>query len=154
MSEVVTETLVDTTNDAHMGPVDREIVQWLEERIPYVTDLGLARGIAFRRRNGDGAARIVYAGAFNEFRGRDIQYHAACDDPSILTRSRIKLLFQYPFEHLGVERISCVIASGNLRSRKVVEGLGWRQEGVIRKYYSNTEDGILCGILKEECRWL
>ena len=70
----------------------------------------------------------------------------------MLTRSRIRLLFRYPFEQLGVERISCVIAASNVRSRKVVEGLGWTQEGAIRQFYADDEDGILFGILKSECR--
>lgn len=150
----VVETLVEESDEPGMGPVDREIVRWLEDRIPHVTGLAPARGIAFRRCNGDGEKKIVYAGAYNEFRGRDVQFHAACDDPSVLTRSRIRLLFSYPFEYLGVERISCVIASSNARSRKVVEGLGWKQEGVIRRFYTGTEDGILYGILRDECIWL
>lgn len=145
------EMVVDETEDPVMGPVDYEIAEWLSERIPYVRHLEPCRGIAFRRRD---SGEIVYAGAFNEFRGRDVQYHAACDDPAVLTRSRIRLLFQYPFEQLGVERISCVIAASNKRSRRVVEGLGWKLEGTIRRFYADDEDGLLFGILKSECKWI
>ena len=143
--------VLDTTQDPVMGPLDYEVAAWITERVPYVTTLEPCRCIGFRRRS-DG--KILYAGAFNEFRGRDVQYHAACDDPKVLTRSRIALLFRYPFEQLGVERISCVIAASNTRSRKVVEGLGWVYEGTVRKYYSDTDDAYIYGMLREECRWL
>ena len=133
-----------------MGPLDYEIADWITERVPYVTSLKPCRCIGFRKRGGP----ILYGGAFNEGRGRDVQYHAACDDPSVLTRERIRLLFRYPFEQLGVERISCVIAGSNTRSRKVVAGLGWKQEGIIRKFYADDEDGVLYGILKSECKWI
>ena len=145
------ETMLDTTNDPAMGPVDREIHAWLVERIPYTESLEPCRCIGFRRRS-DG--KILYGGAFNEFRGRDVQYHAACDDPKVLTKTRIALLFDYPFTQLGVTRVSCVIAAGNDRSRKVVEGLGWVHEGTVRKFYADNEDGVIYGMLREECRWL
>jgi hypothetical protein len=144
------ELLLDETEDPYMGPIDYEIAAWIEERVPYTQNLEPCRCIAFRIRGGP----ILYGGAFNEFRGRDVQYHAACDDPAILTRSRISLLFRYPFEQLGVERISCVIAASNKRSRRVVEGLGWAHEGTIRGFYADDEDGALYGILKSECRWI
>jgi hypothetical protein len=144
------EVLIDETEDPVMGPLDREIAAWIAERVPYTTNLEPCRCIGFRKRGGD----ILYGGAFNEFRGRDVQYHAACDDPAVLTKSRIRLLFRYPFQQLGVERISCLIADSNMRSRKVVEGLGWRQEGRVRQFYAEHEDGVLYGILKTECRWI
>ena len=144
------ELLIDETEDPYMGPIDHEVAAWIAERVPYTQNLEPCRCIGFRKRGGE----ILYGGAFNEFRGRDVQYHAACDDPSVLTRSRIKVLFRYPFEQIGVERISCVIADSNARSRKVVEGLGWKQEGIIRRFYADSEDGILYGILKSECRWI
>ena len=145
------ELLIDETEDPYMGPVDHEIAAWIAQRVPYVRHLEPCRCIAFRRRD---SGEIVYGGAFNEFRGRDVQYHAACDDPAVLTRSRIRLLFEYPFEQLGVERISCVIAASNKRSRRVVEGLGWKLEGTIRKFYADDEDGHLFGILKSDCKWI
>jgi hypothetical protein len=146
----VIDLLIDETNDPVMGPVDREIAAWIEKRVPYPAQISPCRCIAYRRRGGD----ILYGGAFNEFRGRDVQYHAACDDPSVLTRSRVRFLFQFPFEQLAVERISCVIAGSNHRSRTVVEKYGWVQEGTIRKFFSDDEDGILYGMLKSECRWI
>ncbi len=119
------ELLLDETEDPVMGPLDREIAAWISERVPYTQNLEPCRCIAFARREGP----ILYGGAFNEFRGRDVQYHAACDDPSVLTRSRIRLLFRYPFEQLGVERISCVIAASNVRSpRSLKAWAGGRRE--------------------------
>ena len=145
------ETMLDATQDPNMGPLDYVLANWITERIPYAESLEPCRCIGFRRRS-DG--KILYGGAFNEFRGRDVQYHAACDDPKVLTRSRIALLFEYPFVQLGVERISCVIAASNSRSRRVVEGLGWVYEGTVRKFYADNEDGCIYGMLREECRWL
>ena len=145
------EVVLDVTQDPVMGPLDYEVADWVTERIPYTQDLKPCRCIAFRRRSDN---KILYGGAFNEFRGRDVQYHAACDDPKVLTRSRIALLFRYPFEQLGVTRISCVIAASNSRSRQVVEGLGWVYEGTVRKFYSDNEDAKIYGMLRSECRWL
>jgi len=144
------EVIYDDTSNPNMGPIDHEIHDWLVERIPHTENLAPCRGIGLRRRDGP----ILAAAAFNEFRGRDVQYHAACDDPKVLTPGRIGILLSYPFEQLGVERVSCVIASSNRRSRRVVEGLGWVHEGTVRKFYSDDIDGIIYGMLREECRWL
>ena len=134
-----------------MGPVDVTIANWIADKIPYTDRIDQARCIAFRHKQ---TKKIVYGGAFNEHRGRDIQYHAACTDPKVLTKGRIELLFWYGFMVFNTARISCVVAKSNKRSQKVVEGLGWKREGLIREFYAADDDAILYGMLRNECKWI
>ncbi|WP_230682105.1 GNAT family N-acetyltransferase, partial [Streptococcus pneumoniae] len=61
--------------------------------------------------------------------------------------------FGYPFNQLGCVRMTSLIRRSNARSRRFCEGLGFQVEGVIRLGF-RTEDAILLGLLRSECRFL
>lgn len=43
--------------------------------------------------------------------------------------------------------------TGNVKSLKLVKGLGFKTEGLLRRYRSSGEDCYLLGMLKNECKW-
>jgi N-acetyltransferase len=56
------------------------------------------------------------------------------------------LLLTYAFEQLGVERVEFKTDARNERSRRALDGLGARFEGVLRKFsqsWAPGEDGLL-----------
>jgi len=77
----------------------------------------------------------------------------AFDDPRWATKHVLRSVCNYPFLQLGCLRVSAVIARKNKRSRKMVERIGFKLEGVIRKGFV-TEDAMLYGLLRPECRFL
>ena len=63
------------------------------------------------------------------------------------------LLF-YPFVQVGCVRLTSMVAASNRLARKTNEKAGFVQEGVIRKGFDGTDDLIVYGMLRNECRWL
>ena len=65
----------------------------------------------------------------------------------------VVLLLQYAFEQLRLHRIEICIVPRNLRSRRIVEKLGIRDEGVAERYLEingEWEDHVRYGITAEE----
>lgn len=97
---------------------------------------------------------IIGGVTYSQFTGTDMRCCFAGSSPNWLSRDVLKQVFSYPFEQEGCVRISVLVGANNERSLKVVRGLGFTQEGVIRKAMDDGSDGIFLGILKEECRWI
>jgi [ribosomal protein S5]-alanine N-acetyltransferase len=63
------------------------------------------------------------------------------------------LLLEYGFETLGLERIVAEVHASNERSLRLMQRLGFRQEGVLRQhetYRGAKQDVVLFGILRTE----
>ena len=65
----------------------------------------------------------------------------------------LKVAFGLAFEALGCHRINIIVSKSNVKSLKLVKGLGFVQEGILRKYRGSGEDCYIFGILKSECKW-
>ena len=87
-----------------------------------------------------------------------VAYHAtndsivcsfAADNPRWASKHNIAAWGSWIFGQLGMKHTSAVVIKSNKRSRKFVEGVGYRVEGKIRKA-ANGEDMIIYGMLKEE----
>ena len=74
--------------------------------------------------------------------------------PKRLTRGLCRVIAQYAFETAGCMRMTARTRASSLQVRRVIEKVGFRQEGVLRGYYrDNGEDAILFGMLRSESRW-
>ncbi len=65
----------------------------------------------------------------------------------------VRLIVQYGFQKLNMEKIEAKIFTGNLASKRVFEKVGFQLEGTIRKCekkHGRFIDEWLLGILKEE----
>lgn len=74
--------------------------------------------------------------------------------PDVWTRQTVEEVFAYLFDHLGVARITCLSSKKNKRSRKTIEGLGFRHEGTLKKGLDGNRDAIVYGMTREQCRWI
>jgi RimJ/RimL family protein N-acetyltransferase len=73
--------------------------------------------------------------------------------PKRLTRGLCRVIANYAFEQAGCTRMTARTRASSLQVRRVIEKVGFRQEGVLRGYYRDGEDAILFGMLRSECRW-
>lgn len=132
---------------------DAQVVDWVSQRIPILGgraphNSSAALGVV---RRGQIAAGVV----FHNYRaGIDIEVSLAADDPSWAHPAILRRLFGYPFNQLGVVRLTCIVGRKNKRCRKFCEGLGWKLEGVIRRAYDGREDAVIFGMLREDAKFL
>lgn len=103
--------------------------------------------------------KIIAGAVFTDYRvmphGKDIQITFAATSPRWATRNNIRSIFAYPFVQLHCGRLTTITGRKNKRARKLIEGLGFRLEGVVRKAYDGRSDAIVYGLLRDEAdRWL
>lgn len=70
-----------------------------------------------------------------------------------LTRTLLRAIFDYPFNQLGLRRMTAPIAKKNKPARRFAENLGFCYEGCLKHYYPD-DDLIVYGMLREKCRHL
>lgn len=70
-----------------------------------------------------------------------------------INKAYLYACFAYPFNVLGKRRIMGVVEEGNEAAMRLDLHLGFVEEGRLRKWFGE-KDGILLGMLREECRWL
>ncbi|MFT0547872.1 GNAT family N-acetyltransferase [Allopusillimonas ginsengisoli] len=70
-----------------------------------------------------------------------------------LSKAFLAWIFRVAFVQWSMRRVSALVEAHNAQSVKMVERLGFVQEGVLRKAFGE-QDGILFGMLREECRYL
>lgn len=83
----------------------------------------------------------------------DCEISVATFGPRPFTRAILRELFYYPFETCGFRRVSAKVRETNARSLNCTSRLGFQVEGLLRNQYPDC-NGILFGMLKEECKWL
>lgn len=105
-------------------------------------------------KNGRLIGGVIYA-EYREIASgeHDIRMHCA-GDPGWLTKATLRTLFGYPFKQLECIRVTATVAKANHRARDLNERLGFKVEGCIKHGYGTNRDGILMGMLRENCRWI
>lgn len=151
---VDTGSTLTIVNGVLYGASD-DIVEMVRQRIPnayggftpYATGLGVVRhgrllgGVVFDQyAESDGHANIIMSGAF--------------DSPAWCSKKTLRQLFLYPFVQLRCRRMTTITTADNEAARSLDERLGFVHEGTLRKIFPGDVDGIVYGMLREECRWL
>lgn len=75
-------------------------------------------------------------------------------DKKCCNRHTFHTLFSYPFIHLQVKRLQATCAKRHKRSRRLLERLGFRLEGIGRQAWLHGGDSAFYSMLANECRWL
>ena len=101
---------------------------------------------------------IVVGFVFNHYRilteGSSVEVSMASDDPKAVTRGVLRKAFEYPFVQLGVARLEAKTSAANARCRKLLAGLGFTEEGTLRRAWDGKIDAVWFSMLPDECRWL
>lgn len=85
--------------------------------------------------------------------GGDIQVWAV-GEPGWLNRRMIRALLGYPFLQLNCHRMTALTGKGNKPSRRLLEGVGFRLEGIARRGLTARKDACIYSLLKAECGWV
>lgn len=94
---------------------------------------------------------------FSDYDGHNIFVHLALDTPRVCQRRFIKMMFSYCFIQLKCSRMTAMCVNGYTRNERLLKGVGFTKEGVIRKVMKVKDkfvDSAIYGILKEECKWV
>ena len=65
----------------------------------------------------------------------------------------LRAIFEVCFELLKCRRVSVRVDEKNFKSIRLVEGLGFQKEGVLKKFEDNGHDSIIYAMLNNECIW-
>lgn len=111
---------------------------------------GGCKSITSLHNNGDIAAVAIYS----RFHEHNLEMSVASDGSGLwMSKTFLLQAFAYPFLVLGKRRVMAVMEEGNHQAINLNRRLGFVREGLLRKWYGD-KDGILVGMLREECKWL
>lgn len=134
-----------------LGGCDGYVATWVAHRIPYVRrgfNNCVALGLTDDNHN------LICGVVYHDLdEGINIQMSIAAESPNWCNRKSLRWFFHYPFEQLKLKRVTALTSSSNLNTQKMLERLGYQLEGVIRQGY-NTDDCLVYGLLRSECKWL
>lgn len=103
----------------------------------------------------DDAGKIRAAFGYNAHYGHYLTMHIATDGSKAwATRHVLDCMFGYPFHVRGARRINALVPAHNVPVQILCLKLGFRIEATIRCGADDGSDGILFGMLAEDCRWL
>ena len=114
------------------------LLEWAK-RLPVAIRTDTAYPVAVVR-DGRIAAVVIY----HEWRGANIEMSIVADTPRWATKQTVAFLLGFPFLTWDVRRITALVDRRNKRSRKLVEGLGFRLEGVMRVIERDGDDILWC----------
>lgn len=126
---------------------DKEVAQWVVERIPHVEDFGpcVAIGIV----NGPKMLAGVVYSSYDE-KHRTIQLSVAADNPMWAKRSIIGGFLEYPFKQLNVFKVWTGTPADNAQALKVNRHAGFKQEAILAHHFGPKRHGIVCRMLQPD----
>lgn len=125
------------------------VVLWTEEQLNLRFEKAAGIGVAL-----DG--RLVAGVVYSEYRPNvpAIEASIAATDPAWASRQVLRAIFAYPFNQLGVVRLSATTAKSNKPAREFLVRLGFQLEGIGRRAFPGGGDAAVYSMLKAECSWL
>ena len=116
---------------------------WIEKRL--ASTLGQCQCLAVVR---DG--RLLAVAAYNNYTTRDIELNFAADHPRWATKQVVTWLLAYPFVQLGTQRVTAKVKKSNKKARKLLVGVGFKEEGCHRHAAENLETVFSYGMVRPE----
>ena len=139
--------------------IGSHIVDWVAEKIGGVGCFGTsARGIGLQHRrveydDGGSRWRTIAGVVYEDWNGPNVVCHIAAEGANWLNREYLWTIFDYPYNKLGVTRITAPVGEGNAASRRFVERLGFELEARLCGAH-RSGDLLIYRLGKPECRWL
>lgn len=123
------------------------IIPWVENRICDEILLKNIRAIGQLNHDGELVAGAVFGG-YNE---AHLILSLACDVP--MNRKFLAMMFDYPFNKAGVNRLTAFIKSNNQKSIHLAQRLGFVLESTLQQATLDADLQIY-RMFKNECRFL
>lgn len=130
-----------------IGDAEGVITQWICKGLNIGTDwIGAHQTIGFVH-NG----RLIGGLIYHDLRyGQDVWWTLYTIDKKWCNKRILKFMFSLAFDYYQCKRISMMTNTTNVKCQKLASSLGFKPEGILRKYGDNDEDIVVMGILKEE----
>lgn len=96
---------------------------------------------------------IVGAVVYDAFTPYECCIHVRLDKPGCKTPGVLRQVFAYPFEQLGLKRLTGLVAKTNQKGHKLCTYLGFHFEGVKQSALGD-DDEVIYGLLRENCKWV
>lgn len=123
------------------------VIEWVGSKLDHQFE-GELLGLGLKRDD-----RFVAGVVYHDRKFHDV-HASVVATPGGFTRKYLRAIFHYPFNQLGVNRITVTIKKSNEKSIRLAIRLGFTLEGLIRKGFHDGEDMLIFGLLREECVWL
>ncbi len=129
---------------------DGDITKWVCSNLNFeFTDIGEYRTLGFFVDH-----KLIGGLIYHNIRiGRDLWWTIYTTNKRWCNRRVLKRIFGLAFNFWQVERISLLVNTNNFECIKLVEKLGFKREGLLRKYRDDGSDCYFYGILKSENIW-
>lgn len=102
-------------------------------------------------RDGELIAGVLYEG----YNGHNVWMHvAAIPGSRWMNRDFLRYCFRYPFNEMGVARVSGYVSSKNVEARRLDENLGFKPEAILKGAAHDGGDVIIYAMWREDCRFL
>ena len=102
-------------------------------------------------RDGELVAGVLYEG-FNDY---NVWMHvAAVPGSRWLNRRLLRAFFSYPFDQMGVRRVSAYVNASNTVARRFDEHLGFKPEATLTGAAPDGGDVILYSMWRKDCRYV
>jgi RimJ/RimL family protein N-acetyltransferase len=125
------------------------VLAFINERQPLAYVAGM-KGIGLEE-DGQLIAGVAYEG----FNGSNVWMHvAAVPGARWMTREYLQVCFAYPFNQLGVRRVSGYVEATNTAARRFDEHLGFKQEAILKGAGKNDGDVLIYCMRREDCRYV
>lgn len=129
---------------------DPRLLRWANERLGARYEEGSCRWVA-----GLANGSVVFVVVYSRFSLRNCELTIVTDGTKRwATRRSLREIFRTPFKVWSFRRVTFVVRADNLASLDMLDRLGAVREGCVRKTFEGEVDGIIFGMLEEECRWL
>jgi RimJ/RimL family protein N-acetyltransferase len=121
---------------------------WINSRlgIPWSEDF---RAIGFVK--SDCLAAVI---AYNGFTGRACFMHSAIDDPSVINRTFVQAIFDYPFNQCSCSHIIALVGSDNHRALDINKRCGFKEIHRLAGAGPDNDDLVILQVTRAECRWI
>ena len=128
---------------------DLALLAWAQERLGARWEADQVRWLS-----GVADGLPVFVVLYSRFSERNCELSIATDmTKRWATRRALRAIFHVPFRQWQLRRVTFVINAENKASIDLCERLGAVHEGRVRKSFPGDADGLVLGILKEECKW-
>ena len=140
--------------------VDRpaQVAAWVSARLPFPVqfdDKVQAIGVAI---GGKPVAGVVFQNYVSDaLTGEPIMIECAmaADSPKWCSKGVIRAILTYPFVTIGVRRLNCYTQGRNIRTQRLLMGLGFQLEGRMLHAMTGGDDAMIYGLMRDTAqRWL
>lgn len=137
--------------------VGHHVVEWVAKRTNEFGNFGCATGIGLMEwgdiPHSKPGWKMVAGVAYAEWNGVNVVCHIASEGKRWATREYLGTIFDYPYNQLGVKRITVVVGEGNKDSRRFVEHLGFSREANLSSAHP-TGDLLVYRMFRNDCVYL